>query len=121
MPIQTNERFQYAFASFFQQFFRITDIDKATRNDIRSCQRKSSLFIDGKNNHENAVLRQHLAIAQHNLPNISYTKPIYEHITASNMFPDFNRIAGHFDNISIFGDNNMIFLDAKRTGLLGME
>src|SRR6266571_8754289 len=90
MAIQTDERFEHTFTRFFKQFFGITHINKPTRNDIRSGQRKSSLFIDGKNNHENAILRQHLAITQHNLSNVSYPKSIHEHIATGNMIYDFN-------------------------------
>src|SRR6266487_1462110 len=109
VAIQTNERFQYTLTGALQELLRVAHVYKPTRDDIRPGQGIPCFLINGENDHQNTVLCQNLAITQHNLPNITHSKSIDEHVPTGHMTRNFDRFSCDFDNVPIFGYSNMIF------------
>src|SRR5947209_2771215 len=116
MTIQTNKRFEHTFAGTFQQLFGIAHVDKATRDNIRTCDGMSRLFIDGEHYHQNAILRQHLPVTQYNLPNVAHAKAINKDVAAGSMIDHFDRIWSDFNDITIFSQHDMVFRNTYRVG-----
>src|SRR5438105_2199834 len=121
MTIQTNKRFEHALAGAFQELFGIAHVDKATRDNIRTCYGVPRLFIDGEHHHQNAILCQHLPVTQYNLSNIANAKAIDKNIAAGGMVGHFDRVWRDFNDIAILGYDNVIFWNTQRIGQLRMQ
>src|SRR2546428_10045655 len=121
MAIQANNRLQDALTRALQQFFCVPNVDKSTRDDIRTRQGLSRLFIDGEHCQQYSVLRQYLAIAHDDLPHVTYPKTIYKDVAARGMAHNLHSFLRDLDNITILCQDNMIGRSAHGVGQLGME
>src|SRR5712692_1414008 len=121
MAYQADEGFQDAFTRTFQQFFGITHIDEATRDDIGAGQGLAGFFIDGEDHHQYAILGEHLAVAQDDLSDISDAQAVYKDVATGYMVGDLEGLWSDFDNISILGDDDMVGGNFHGVSQLGMQ
>src|SRR5450755_1443276 len=121
MAIQADKRIQYTLTRALKQFLGVAHIDEAARDDIGARDRLSRLFIDGQHRHQNAILGQHLAIAQHNLTHITNTQAIYKDIAAAEMVDDLDLILSELDDIAILRDHNILIRNTQRVAKLCVQ
>src|SRR5439155_17050749 len=114
MAIEANERFQDVLARTLQQFFRVTHVDEATRDDIGTCERLPGLFIDGEHGHQYTVLGQDLAVTQHDLSYVADAKAVDEDVATHSMVGYFNGVRRDFNDITILGQDYMFGRDKQR-------
>src|SRR5579859_198500 len=107
MAVQTDERLQHVLTGARQQFLGVAHIDEATRDNIRASQGLACLFINCEHHHQDAVLSQHLAVTQDNLPDVTDAKAVYKDIAAGGMILYLYRVRGDFNDITIFSYYDM--------------
>src|SRR5262249_48640332 len=72
------------------QRLRLALVDEPARHDIRSRYRLAGLCVHRKHHHHDAVAREHLPVAQHDLPDVADPQPINIYIAAGRVVYDLD-------------------------------